>query len=106
MILNKPIQTVVNKVAKELDIPNLTATAAYRLYWKFIKDTVEALPELENISEEDFNKLRVNFSIIGLGHFITTYRRLQQIDKFKRTWRERKILKDERNKVEKSNTSI
>ena len=50
--------------------------AAYKSYWEFIKQTIQSLPLNDDISEEDFTKLRTNFNIPSLGKLCITWDRL------------------------------
>lgn len=64
---------IIDKVSKELDISVEVVDAAYKSYWKFIKQTIQSLPLNDDISEEDFTKLRTNFNIGSLGKLYVTY---------------------------------
>lgn len=62
-------------VSEELGIQKSVVKDAYLLYWKFIKSTIEELPLLDNLTMDEFNKLRTNFNITSLGKFSCTYDR-------------------------------
>ena len=49
------------KVAEEMNIPVEVVEFAYKSYWKFIRKTIQELPLKENLSEEEFAKLKTNF---------------------------------------------
>lgn len=89
MILYRDTQKIVDKIAHELSIPKHVATVAYRAYWMSIKDTIEGLPDMSNISEEEFDKLQVNFNIPSLGKFTTNYKKVCKANKFKKIVNER-----------------
>lgn len=72
---------VIGKVSKELDIPVEVVDVAYKSYWKFIKQTIQSLPLKEDISEEEFAKLRTNFNIPSLGKLTCTYDRMMGVKK-------------------------
>lgn len=72
---------IVGKVSKELDIPVEVVDKAYKSYWKFIKETIQALPLKEDIDEEEFSKLRTNFNIPSLGKLSCTYNRMIGVKK-------------------------
>jgi hypothetical protein len=65
--------SAINKIAKELNIPKEVVSLAYRSYWKFIRQTIQSLPLKEDISEEEFAKLRTNFNIPSLGKLTCTF---------------------------------
>ena len=67
---------IIDKVSKELDISVEVVDAAYKSYWKFIKQTIQSLPLNDDISEEDFTKLRTNFNVPSLGKLCITWDRL------------------------------
>lgn len=67
---------IINRVSQEISIPPEVVDTAYKSYWKFIKQTVQSLPLKDDISEEDFIKLRTNFNIPSLGKLCVTWDRL------------------------------
>lgn len=89
MILNNDTQKIVDRIALELHIPKHVATVAYRNYWMFIKETIGNLPDLTSITEEEFDKLQVNFNIPSLGKFTTNYKKVSKANKFKEIVNER-----------------
>ena len=68
-------QEVVTLLSEELTIPEEVIDAAYKSFFEFIRETVTGLPLKEELSEEDFNKLRTNFNIPSLGKLHCTYDR-------------------------------
>ena len=72
---------IIGKVSKELDIPVEVVDAAYKSYWKFIKQTIQSLPLKDNLSEEEFSKLRTNFNIPSLGKLSCTFDRMTRVKK-------------------------
>ncbi len=74
MTLNK----IYEEVADEMGIDVEVVKSAYLSQWQFIKNTIEALPIKDNITEEEFNKLRTNFNIPSLGKLYTNYEKIQR----------------------------
>ena len=72
---------IIDKVSKELDISVEVVDAAYKSYWEFIKQTIQSLPLNDDISEEDFTKLRTNFNIPSLGKLTCTFDRMMGVKK-------------------------
>ena len=72
---------IISKVSQEMDIPLEVIDTAYKSYWKFIKQTIQSLPLKDNISEEEFAKLRTNFNIPSLGKLTCTFDRMMGIKK-------------------------
>lgn len=65
-------EQIVNTVSEELGLPVDLVRNTYKAYWKFIRDTIQELPLKEEISEEDFSKLKTNFNIPSLGKLTCT----------------------------------
>ena len=78
---------IIKKVAEELELPEDLVRRTYDSYWKFIRESIQSLPLKEDLSEEDFNKLRVNFNIPSLGKLAVSYKRYvgvkKQFNRFK-----------------------
>lgn len=72
---------IIGKVSQEMDIPLEVVDAAYKSYWKFIKQTIQSLPLKDDISEEEFAKLRTNFNIPSLGKLTCTFDRMMGVKK-------------------------
>lgn len=72
---------IISKVSQEMDIPPEVVDSAYKSYWKFIKQTIQSLPLKDDISEEDFAKLKTNFNIPSLGKLTCTYDRMLGVKK-------------------------
>lgn len=72
---------IIGKVSKELDIPVEVVDAAYKSYWKFIKQTIQSLPLKDDIDEGEFAKLRANFNIPSLGKLTCTFDRMMGVKK-------------------------
>lgn len=72
---------IIGKVSQEMDIPLEVVDIAYKSYWKFIKQTIQSLPLKDDISEEEFAKLRTNFNIPSLGKLTCTFDRMMGVKK-------------------------
>lgn len=81
-MLSKTVNSKIAKIAKEFNMTPLAASTIYIFYWKYIKETIDALPEFSSLSEEEFNKLKVNFNIPELGKFTTNYTKIQLTKRF------------------------
>lgn len=75
------METVISKLAEELDLPTEVISRTYKAYWLFIRETIQGLPLKENLEEEEFSRLRTNFNICGLGKLCCTYNRYKGIKK-------------------------
>jgi len=83
------------EVGKTLGISSDVVEKVYKAYWLYIKTTIQALPLKEDLTEEEFSKLRTNFNIPSLGKLNCT------IDKYKGTKKRFKLIKKLRNAKDK-----
>ena len=72
---------IIGKVSQEMGLPPEVVDTAYKSYWKFIKQTIQSLPLKDDISEEEFAKLRTNFNIPSLGKLTCTFDRMMGVKK-------------------------
>ena len=72
---------IIGKVSQEMGLPPEVVDTAYKSYWKFIKQTIQSLPLKDDISEEEFAKLRTNFNIPSLGKMTCTFDRMMGVKK-------------------------
>lgn len=86
---------IVNKVAEDLNLDRKIVDRTYTAYWKTIKDYIESLPLMEDLSEEEFKELKPNINIPSLGKLYVTYERY----KYKKL--EYKKYKDKENATHK-----
>ena len=70
---------LITQISKELGLPYKVVDKVYKSYWRFIRDTIQNLPLKENLTEEDFQKLRTNFNIPSLGKLSCTYDRVKGV---------------------------
>ena len=74
----------LDQVANKLNIPVEVVKEAYESYWRYIRCTISELPLKEDISENEFNKLRTNFNIPSIGKLACPYDRYKAIkDRYK-----------------------
>lgn len=67
------LKDIIKQVSQENNLPEEVVTLAYKSYWKFIKNTIQELPLKEDLSEEEFNKLRTSFNLPSLGKLYVTW---------------------------------
>ena len=84
---------IVKQLSEEQSIPEEVVDIAYKSFFEFIRSTIVELPLKDNLSEEDFNKLKTNFNIPSLGKLHCTYdrykgmkERLNYLKKIKETY--------------------
>ena len=72
---------IITKVANDNGIPVELAQKVYKIYWYTIRQIVQELPLKEDITEEDFCKLRPNINIPSLGKFFVLYPKYVKLKK-------------------------
>lgn len=75
------MKETIKRLSRELNLPEKTIERVYKAYWEFIRETIQELPLKEDISEEDFNKLRTNFNLPILGKLYCNYDRYVRVKK-------------------------
>ena len=70
---------IEKEVSQKLNIPEDVVDAAYKSFYEFVKEKITELPLKENLSEEEFSKLRTNFNIPSLGKLHCTYERYSKV---------------------------
>ncbi|QOR58277.1 protein HU [uncultured phage cr106_1] len=71
----------LKQVSNELEIPVEVVKEAYESYWKFIRESIKSLPLKEDLTKEEFDKLRTNFNIPSIGKLSCTYDRMIGVKK-------------------------
>lgn len=82
---------IILDVSRNLDISPDVVEKVYKAYWSFIKETIQALPLKDNLSEEEFLTLKTNFNVPSLGKLACT------LDKYTRVKKRFKLIKNFRN---------
>ena len=72
---------IITKVANDNGIPVELAQKVYKIYWYTIRQIVQELPLKEDITEEEFCKLRPNINIPSLGKFFVLYPKYVKLKK-------------------------
>ena len=82
---------IILDVSRNLDISPNVIEKVYKAYWSFIKETIQALPLKDNLSEEAFSTLKTNFNVPSLGKLTCT------LDKYNRVKKRFKLIENFRN---------
>lgn len=67
------IKQITQKVASDMNLPEEVVYLAYKLFWEYIKTTIKDIDFKDNLSKEEFDKLRPNFNIPSIGKLHCTY---------------------------------
>lgn len=90
----------IEQVSTEIGLPKEVVKFAYESYWRLIRESISKLPLLDDLTEEQFSKLRTNFNIPSIGKLNCTYNRYAGI---KKRFKQLKTLKDGRLENKTSN---
>ena len=74
-------EQILESVANELQLPVDLVRKTYKAYWQFVRDTIQQLPLKDDISEEEFKKIKTNFNIPSLGKLYCTRDRYLRVKK-------------------------
>lgn len=74
-------QDIYKQVSERLQIPQAVVKEAYESYWRFIKETIKGLPLKEDLTDEEFSRLRTNFNIPSIGKLSCTLDRYKGVQK-------------------------
>ena len=72
---------IILDVSRNLDISPDVVEKVYKAYWSFIKETIQALPLKDNLSEEEFLTLKTNFNVPSLGKLACTLDKYNRVKK-------------------------
>ena len=68
---------IVTKAAKLLGLPTDYVWEVYKTYWAFVRNYISNLELKENITKEEFSKLKTSINIPSLGKFYIDWDYLQ-----------------------------
>lgn len=80
----------LTQIAEELNIPLEVVKEVYLSFWRFVKQKIGELPLNEDLSEEEFKKLRTSFNIPSLGKLSCGYERMKRVKESKKYIRRNK----------------
>ena len=72
---------IIRKVADDTGYDINFIDRVYRAYWKTIRAYIESLPLKEDLTDEEFNRLRPNVNIPSLGKLNVTFQRYRNMKK-------------------------
>lgn len=73
------LEEMIKEVSKELSLPEDIIEKAYMSFWEFIRESIQKLPLKNDLTEEEFNKLKVNYNIPSIGKLYLTYNRYKAL---------------------------
>jgi hypothetical protein len=69
--------SVYKDVSESLGLSPDVVEKVYKAYWSYIKETIEALPLKDELTEEEFSKLKTNFNVPSIGKLCCTKQKYQ-----------------------------
>ena len=69
------MKEALQRIARELGLPLEDLISYYKAYWKYIRTTIEGFNLKSDLTQEEYDKLRVNFNIPFLGKIACPYNR-------------------------------
>lgn len=88
---------IVAEVARETGCTQKFVHKVYQAYWQTIRAYIKSLPLKEDLTDEEFKKLRPNVNIPSLGKLNVTLDRYHRVKKQSRILMEIKERKDAEN---------
>lgn len=72
---------IIKKVSEELGLPKRLVDRTYKAYWRAVREHITSLPLKEDLTDEEFMKLRPNVNIPSIGKFyilLDSYRTIRK----------------------------
>lgn len=72
---------IIKKVSEELGLPKGLVDRTYKAYWRAVREHITSLPLKEDLTDEEFMKLRPNVNIPSIGKFyilLDSYRTIRK----------------------------
>lgn len=88
---------IVAEVARETGCTQKFVDKVYKAYWQTVRTYIKSLPLKEDLTDEEFKKLRPNVNIPSLGKLNVTLDRYHRVKKQSRILMEIKEKKDAEN---------
>lgn len=96
-------EEIISRVADSLGLNKGVVDRSYRTYWRVIRQHITSLPLKEDLTDEEFLKLRPNVNIPSIGKLYVT---LEDYRKIKNKYNRLKKIKDAENKGNLSNVHL
>jgi hypothetical protein len=70
---------IVSEVAGSTGLSKKMVDKIYKLYWKSVREYIKSLPLKEDLTDEEFMKLKPNVNIPSLGKFYISLDRYKKL---------------------------
>lgn len=82
----RALKEIVNEVSKNTGLSRDIVDKTYKAYWKAIREHIASLPLKDDLTDEEFLKLKPNINIPSIGKLYVTldkYKRMKKMFKLK-----------------------
>lgn len=72
---------IIKDVSERLELPKGLVDKTYKAYWRAVRKHITSLPLKEDLTDEEFMKLRPNVNIPSIGKFyilLASYRAIRK----------------------------
>lgn len=90
-------EEMVAKVAETMGLSKRLVDKTYRAYWKSVREYIKSRPLKEDLTEEEFLKIRPNVNIPSIGKLYVTWDRYKYIRDDYKNYEQSKVKTDAAN---------
>lgn len=90
-------EEILNKVSSDTGLSPTIIDKTYKAFWLYVRNSIQALPLKQDITDNEFLNLRPNFNIPSLGKLVCTP------DRYRGVKKRFQYIKNIRNKHEETN---
>lgn len=73
---------IIGTVARELGLSKKITDRIYKAYWKAVREHITSLPLKDDLTDEEFLKLRPNVNIPSIGKLNVTLERYRRMKRY------------------------
>ena len=84
-------EEIIAQVAQSTGLPKKFVDRVYKGYWKAVRQYISSLPLKEDLTDEEFMRLKPNVNIPSLGKLNVT------LDRYKRVKKQYQIIQEKKN---------
>lgn len=84
-------QEIIAAVAKSTGLERQLVDKAYRAYWKTVRSYITSLPLKDDLTDEEFMRLRPNINIPSIGKLYVTLDRYRRMKKAYQVFKGKKV---------------
>lgn len=82
---------IITKVAESTGLTKHLVDRTYRAYWKTVRSYITSLPLKDDLTDEEFLKLRPNVNIPSIGKLYVTFDRYKRMMKIYKEFEKKNI---------------